>query len=179
LDNYQKNGKWSEPRSLGFDQFSKTFKWTFSITKDKTIYFDDKNYEVGEYNWGIYCSRFIKGKYQKPVLLPDHINTTNFDWTPFIAPDESYLLFASNRPGNMGSTDIYISYKQKNETWSTPINMGEEVNSKDLERWPSVSPDGKILFFQRDYIVDDKIKEQDYYWIDAQIIEELKPDNLD
>ncbi len=171
----RRNEGWTEPCALGFDQFSETRKWSFSVSSTGNIYFDDKNYEKGQYGWGMYVSYCKNGKYEQPVSLPEHINTEYFDWTPFIALDESYLLFSSNRPGSMGSTDIYVTFRNTDRSWLKPINLGEKVNSKHLERWPSVSPDGRILFFQRDYIVDDKLKEQDYYWIDAKIIEELRP----
>jgi len=174
----RQEGGWSEPKPLGFDQFSDTWKWSFSVAENGNIYFDDQNFFEGQHNWGMYVSYFKSGKYSEPILLPEHLNTTDFDWTPFIAPDESYLMFASNRPSSMGSTDIYITFKNHSGEWSDPINMGDKVNSKELERWPSVSPNGRIMFFLRDYLIDDQLQGQDYYWIDAKFIEELKPDEL-
>ncbi len=173
----QKEG-WSEPQPLGFDKFSKTWKWSLSVSNNGHIYFDDRNHPRGQYESGIFVSYYQDGQYSTPVLLPEHINTEHFDWTPFIAPDESYLIFVSNRPGSLGSADIYITLKNHDGAWSNPINMGDKVNSKDLERFPSVSPGGKIMFFLRDYIVDDKLQNQDYYWIDVGCIEKLKPNEL-
>ena len=172
------NGTWSEPAPLGFHRFTEAIKWTLSVTTGGDLYFDARNYEKGQYGWGIYVSRYANGEYAEPVLLPEHINSTDFDWTPFIAPDESYLLFASNRSGGLGSTDIFVSFRADDGSWSQPVPLDERVNSVHLERWPSLTSDGKILFFQRDYIVNDKMQEQDYYWIDAGIIDEFKPDYL-
>jgi len=52
--------------------------------------------------------------------------------------------------------------------------MGSLINTDMLERFPSISPDGKYLFFTRN-----KGSEiSDFYWVSAKIIEELKPKEL-
>jgi len=165
---------WSEPRPLGFDRFTDALKWTFSVTDDGAVYFDARMFPDGQYGWGMYVSRLVDGGYTEPVRLPAHLNTEAFDWNPFVAPDESYLLFASNRPGSLGSTDIYVAFRDAAGRWSQALNLGGRVNSQDLERFPSVSGDGRALFFLRDYVVGDELKEQDYYWIDAGIVAALR-----
>lgn len=67
---------------------------------------------------------------------------------PFIAPDESWLVFAAERPGGHGDADLYIS-ERRGGTWSTPRNLGPAVNTALSEFAPSVSPDGRTLFFTR------------------------------
>ena len=49
---------------------------------------------------------------------------------PFIAPDESYLIFTSDRKGNFGGGDLYISFHNiDTDTWTEPINMGAPINT--------------------------------------------------
>lgn len=54
--------------------------------------------------------------------------------------------------------DLYISFKDKNDNWGNPINMGAEINSSLTQRFPVVSPDGKCFFFMR------HTPGQDFFW---------------
>jgi Tol biopolymer transport system component len=95
------------------------------------------------------------------------------DTLPYIAPDESVLLFSSMRPDGYGDFDLYVSYKKKNGTWTKAKNMGDTINTPARESVSVVSPDGKYLFFmsRRNGIGE-------FFWVDAKIIEELKPKKL-
>ena len=108
------------------------------------------------------------------------------------------MIFQSTREGNHESGDLFISFKDKNGKWTEPINMGENVNaSYSGEGCPMVSPDGKYFFFSggkinyKKYIDEpisysDKMQilsnpgnmSEDIFWIDAKIIENLKPMEL-
>jgi outer membrane protein OmpA-like peptidoglycan-associated protein len=57
------------------------------------------------------------------------------------------LYFASNRPGGLGGTDIWVSVKQKDGTWSNPSNLGAPINTDKDEESPFISNDGNRLFF--------------------------------
>ena len=140
-----------------------------SESMEGSIYFSFRR--DGGKIFDIACARMVDGKYLPPEILPQGINTPYYEDGPFIAPDESYLIFESGRPeGIEGSIDLYISFKQKNGSWGTPLNMGPKVNSKYAERFARVSPDGKWLFFGSTRYGG----LFDIYWIDASIIEELK-----
>ena len=64
---------------------------------------------------------------------------------PFIAPDESYLLFVSNRPGGYGGGDIWY-IKKEGRKWSDPINLGPEINTPFNEKSPYVLNNGRLIF---------------------------------
>ncbi|MDB4292417.1 hypothetical protein N9954_03360 [Maribacter sp.] len=57
------------------------------------------------------------------------------------------------------------------------INLGEKINTDALEARASMTPDGKNLFFHRNmgYTNSDKYEDVDIYWVDAGIIETLRP----
>lgn len=80
--------------------------------------------------------------------LDGAINSTTFnEGAHCISPDGKYLFFTGcNRPNGLGSCDIYVSKKENNQ-WSTPHNLGAPVNSKGWEAQPSISADGRTLFF--------------------------------
>jgi Tol biopolymer transport system component len=142
---------WMPPKNLGLIINTSNAESKATVTNNLTLYFVG-HYEDGGNNYGIYKSELIEGAYQKPELLPENINTEFVDWTPYISPNETYLLFSSLRPGGYGSGDLYISYRNQDNTWSDPINLGKTINSKDNERYPYVSPDGKYLFFVSDRV---------------------------
>ncbi len=165
-----KNG-WEEPVNIGKEINTNKAEWQATISKNYNIYFE--NYLKGvKNNSGIFCSEFKNNKYQKPYPLPKSINSEEYDRTPFIAPDESYIIFSSSRnPENNGNGygDLYISFKINNK-WSKAIYMGNKINTKERERFPTVSPDGEYLFFKR---YNNKTY-GDIMWVDAKIIEELR-----
>ncbi len=166
------NAGWSEVKSLGpmFDRDDwGIMRLTASI--DGFYVFDD--YKSGDVIRG---SKIIDGERQEPFELPEHINSGEFTAHPFIAPDESYLIWDSEREGGYGESDLYISYRQADETWGPAINMGPNVNSDKDDFYGSVTPDGKFLMFDRTISRTDDHTDVDIYWVDARIIEGLRPE---
>ena len=121
----------------------------------------------------IRISSIKDGERLPPEVMGPNVNTGKWTAHPFIAPDESYLIWDSEREGGFGDSDLYISFKQKGGAWSEAINMGSAVNSDKWDAYASVTPDGKYILFNR--ALDDDSKEVDIYWVDASIIEELRP----
>jgi len=159
---------WSELKSLGpmFDRKD----WgimRLSASANGTYVFDD--YMSNDV---IRISTIKDGKRQAPIKMDSVVNTGKWTAHPFIAPDESYLIWDSEREGGLGDTDLYIRFKQKDGSWGPAINMGDKVNSDKAEFYASVTPDGKYILFNR--TIDDK-GNIDIYWVDAQIIETLRP----
>lgn len=76
------------------------------------------------------------------------INASGNASNPFIAPDESYLIFAAERPEGRGDSDLYVAWRE-GESWSAPRNLGPRVNTALSEFASSVSPDGRTLYFTR------------------------------
>jgi len=138
----------------------------------------------------LYLSRFLEGRYTEPISLGNAVNSAQYEFDPWIAPDESYLIFTSDRTGKNG---IYICYKKKDGSWTQAKHMGPEVNSMDWINVGSVTPDGKYIFLfgiksnyksysEKQLSYEEKIEilsspgngSIDIYWMDASIIEELK-----
>ena len=136
-----------------------------SVSRNGNVYFYSFDIEGGFGSVDIYCSRLTKGGYEKPENLGDSVNTEFMETLPYIAPDESYLLFSSMRPDGFGDFDLYVSYKKKDGTWTKAKNMGNTINTPAPENTPAVSPDGKYLFFmsRRNGIGE-------FFWVDAKII---------
>lgn len=168
---------WSEPKSLG--EFLKEQAHGMSISSNGTYYFPFfKKEDDGHGNLGY--SRLINGKHEDPIKLDAEINTGKYIAHPYIAPDESYLMWDVEREDGYGQSDIYISFKHKDGSWLTPINMGSIINTELQESSPRVTYDGKYLFFTRGKWEVKEDGSRNYigkrYWVDSKIIETLRPD---
>lgn len=157
---------WSERKSLGPD-FEAFPIMRLTASTNETYVFDAA-VEKGI----IRSSRFINGNREAPKPLGKNINTGRLTAHPFIAPDESYLIWDSEREGGFGASDLYISFKQQDGKWGPAINMGPEINSKKGDTYASVTSDGKYILFNRR--IDNETDNTDIYWIDAKIIEALR-----
>ena len=195
----EKQGKgWSEPIHLDYPINSDGKEYYPVFTKTGTMYFSSTR-EGGKGGGDIYRSRYINGVYTPPENLGDAINSKGGEGDLYIAPDEKYIIITCyGRPDSLGSGDLYISFLTSNGSWSMMINMGESINSSANEHCPMLSPDGKYLFFssrrsihpkyrEKPITFDEKVKmmnrpgdgrNEDIYWVDAKIIEELKPKEL-
>ncbi|MEX2961345.1 hypothetical protein [Microbulbifer sp. TYP-18] len=171
---------WSQPKEMG--EFLKEQAHGLSVSAKGTFYFPFfKQEDNGHGNIGY--SRLVNGKYEEPIKLGPEINQGDYIAHPYIAPDETYLMWDVERDENHGSSqaDIYISFRESDGSWGQAINMGNEINTPIHESSPLVSPDGKYLFFKRGEWVTEKDGSRNWvsksYWVDAQVIENLKANN--
>ena len=162
-------GVWGPPQKLGPTVNSGYHARSPSVTRDGTLYFYSDR-EGGMGGVDIYRSILKDGQYLEPENLGDKVNSEHNEYNQFISPDENYLLFNSkDRPDSYGGQDIYISFKKNDGSWTEVKNLGTVVNTADSESKPNVSADGKFLFFS-----GIRNKRFEIFWVDAQIIEELK-----
>lgn len=157
--------RWSEPKPVG-PPVNTGFEFGFSLAKNGTLYFT----WGGGSSFDIYRAASVDGRYTKPEKLPEPINSEYHEDRPFIAPDESYIIFDSARPNASGTSGgLFISFREPDGSWSNAIRMGEEVNAGLPATFPYVSPDGHFFFFG-----SGKTGNNDIYWMNAKIIEELR-----
>ncbi|MBU1014751.1 MAG: hypothetical protein KKG99_17280 [Bacteroidetes bacterium] len=113
------------------------------------------------------------GKFSTMEKLKGGVNSPNADCHPCIAPDESYIIFDSNRPGSHlgeGTFDLYVCFKLADGSWGTAINIGEKLNANAENTVASITRDGKYLFYNSKHNGT-----WDIYWVSTKIIEELRP----
>ena len=89
------------------------------------------------------------GAFGAPVLV-EGLNSASNDQRPNIrVRDGLEFFFESDRPGTLGGLDLYSSTRENTSSaWSTPVNLGATVNSASAENRPSLSFDGRELYFQ-------------------------------
>jgi len=168
---------WSQPINLGSKVNSPYVDATPSLAANGNLYFTSNRiqYDDPTGNTDIFVSEFVDGDYTDPKGLGSAINTPYArDCFPLIAPDERYIIFSrDNRlfdtEGNVisGSIKLMISFKDNRGEWLEPVDMGPLFANT---RFPSISPDGKYLFFTK-YTEGGH---EDFYWVDARIIEQLR-----
>lgn len=145
------------------------------ISRNGTLYFSMRDKKTG--NIDIHCSRFINGSYSNPENLGKPINTEFIEGDLCVSPDERFIIVSCwERADNIGGgeSDLYISFRRSDGTWTELINMGDTINTKYIENCPTISPDEKFFFFQR----FDGINKSETFWVDARIIKNLKPKEL-
>lgn len=136
---------WSEMQSLG-EPFEDISIMRLSAATSETLYFDTFTPELDA---PLRYSRLIDGEYEEPQSLGPQFGVGTYNAHPFIAPDESYVIWDSRRDDGFGSSDLYISYRSPDGEWGPAVNMDDEINTADDENYPSVSPDGRFLIFDR------------------------------
>ncbi|WP_299757317.1 OmpA family protein [uncultured Pontibacter sp.] len=100
-----------------------------------------------DHDENIYVSQYKDQQWQTPVSISENINTPANEGAATISGDGKTLVFTScNRPDSQGDCDLYISFRTGSE-WSKPQNMGKTVNSKAWDSQPSLSADGRTLYF--------------------------------
>jgi len=156
---------WSELKSLG-SPFEDIPIMVLTASTNGTYVFDEQT-EVGTIRY----SRLIDGKRETPKAFGKEINSGKWTAHPFIASDESYIIWDSEREEGYGDNDLYISFRQPDGSWSAAINLGDKINTEGPDTGGVVSPDGKYFFFNRKINSEDS----DVYWVNTQIFESLRP----
>lgn len=165
----ERNGDgWSEPINAGQNINSDGNEYYISFTADGSMYFSSNANapeERRQYDYDIYYSKMVDGEFQEAVALGNTVNTSEYEADVFVDPKERYLIFCAMRQDGLGRGDLYISFRQADGSWTKSINMGAKVNSVHHELCPYVTADEKYLLYTSD---------QDIYWIDAKIIDEIR-----
>jgi len=164
-----------------------------SESRDGYVYFFSTR-SGGFGSFDIYRVALRDGEFGAPENLGASINTEENETDVCISPDGDYLVFTSTRKGGFGSGDLYVSFKTAEGGWTQAVNLGDAVNTEHLEFCPSVSRDGKYLFFTsnrpkaeaiagtsavRDELGLTPSSERpdiDVYWVDATFIEGFRPE---
>jgi len=137
---------WGPPRPLGPEVNGEGTEWSPSVAANGNLYFGATR-EGGKGRDDLWVSRLVDGRYTTPVNLGDSINTRTGEVEPWIAPDESYMIFSGGgRSDGQGGLDLYVSVR-RNGVWSGARPLGHGINSPGWDFNPSVSPDGRTFFF--------------------------------
>lgn len=163
---------WTEPTVLGSAVNSRWHDSYPHAAPDGNLYFFSRR-PGGFGQSDLYVARRVKGEYKRAENLGAVLNTDAHEWDPFISPEGDYLIFCSTKEEGYGQDDLYITFRETDGTWSTPVNMGSPINSEAWENRPWVSLDGRYLFFNS---TRPGAGRSDVYWVDADVIDSFRPE---
>lgn len=137
------NGAWLSPENINPQIVSDGEFYPAALSYDgKDLYLIKK---VAK-NSDIYMSSYVNNQWTTAKPLNKNINSSSDENSATITQDGTTMYFTSNRSGSRGF-DIYKSVKEANGEWGKAENLGKTINTKDDEATPSISPDGKTLYF--------------------------------
>jgi Tol biopolymer transport system component len=157
---------WSEPHRLSDTVNSDANEWHPQVTANGDLYFAVENRSDGFGDADLYIAQYREGQYLPAENLGRNINSVAADWDAYVSPDESYLIFKSNRLGGYGGLDMYVS-EYKAGSWEPARNIGAAINTDRDEDSGDVTPDGRYLIFSRRRSAAEPWH---LYWISASAI---------
>jgi hypothetical protein len=164
--------EWTKPVPIASTIDTRMTKGQVSVARNGNIYFSGR--VLTERTPGIYLCRYSDGKYLPPEKIAGPLTSAALLLDPWIDPEERFMLFScSPEEGPPMLTDIGLSYRRADGTWSKPVRLGGPVNTPAYERFPSLSPDGKYLFFIRSLSQSFVGDQAHFYWVDAKILDEF------
>lgn len=96
---------------------------------------------------GLQAMSFANSAWSEPVNLGPVVNSSAADNNPTLSADELSLYFASDRPGGLGGTDIWVARRASPDApWGIPVHLGAPVSSPSADGGPVLSADGHLLF---------------------------------
>jgi len=157
----KQNGVWGTPQILGDEVNQFDPHWQVSAADNLNLYLQGR---VSSSPGDIYFSEYMNNSYTLATKLGSTINSANgYEGSPFIAPDESYLIFDRVEEGTIDA-DLFISFKQNDGSWGEAVYMSE-LNTGGHELYANVSPDERFIMF-----LSGRTGILLPYWVDAQVI---------
>lgn len=164
-----------------------------SESRDGFLYFFSSR-PGGHGGFDIYRAAIEGDAFGEPANLGPVVNTEHGETDSCISPNGDYIVFTSRRDEGFGDGDLYVSFKLADGSWTQAQNLGPTVNTEHLEFCPSVSRDGKYLFFTSNRPKQTEIPrfrsearetlglapnpgrpDIDIYWMDARYLDKLRP----
>jgi hypothetical protein len=178
------NGTWTEPRPLMlFPGGTLAVADDMAVSPDgRELYFlgvHPHPYDEGVRSADIWVSRRARAGDGWPTaeVVPPPISSTASEVYPVVVADGS-LYFTSSRPGGpggFGGGDLHVSFRLPDGGWTEPVNLGETINTDEIDYCPMVTPDGRYLFFSRRRGAWADVVSGDVYWVDIRIIDRFRP----
>jgi len=144
----KENGKWQKRKDLGAPINTPGNEGAQSISADGRIFFytacsrmDSKG------SCDIYYSFRKGGQWSNPRNLGSPVNSSYWESQPSCSADGRTLYYASNRPGGYGQMDIWETHIDGQGKWTSPKNLGPNVNTIENEQSPFIHADGRTLYF--------------------------------
>jgi outer membrane protein OmpA-like peptidoglycan-associated protein/tetratricopeptide (TPR) repeat protein len=143
------NNKWSKAISAPGKINTNLNEGAQNISQDGNwLIFTGCNYPEGFGSCDLYISYKTKnGGWSEAENLGSTINTSAWESAPSLSPDKKDLYFSSTRTGGYGARDLWVTHRLQNGKWSTPENLGPDVNTPGDESCPFMHSDNQTIYF--------------------------------
>jgi Tol biopolymer transport system component len=163
---------WGTPTRLPAPVNSDANEFCFSMVPDGTMYFVSERTGTA---YQLYRARLKPDQSVQVEPIPAPIlSVGTYEGDPCVGPDGRFLVFGSGRAGGFGAMDLQISLPDGKGEWKRPVNLGADFNTASDEYGPTLSPDGKYLFFVRH-----SPQKGEIYWVSTRALEDLRPASAD
>ncbi|GJM29873.1 MAG: membrane protein [Cyclobacteriaceae bacterium] len=165
---------WTFPKKLEIENFYNFSPYVdYFMSSDNKVLFLSVQRREGSGDQDLYVSFIKDNLWSEPVNLGPVINTPGADFAPFLAADGKTLYFASDGHNGLGGSDIFYSRRLDDswKNWSTPVNLGDKVNTKTWDAYYSISAKGDYAYFVS---TNESDHSKDIYRI--RLPEQLRPD---
>lgn len=163
------NGQWGNVRQLDHLINSPRHEILLDFSKDGAALYYFKGWDLKQGELLVDSFRSVDERVLSSDPFIGPMNPVWGDATPYFAGD-TVLLFSSNRPGGFGGFDIYRSVL-RNGSWTSPQNLGQQINTAYDEKTPFLARDGKTLYFSSN---DSKKSIGGYDVFKATYVEEIE-----
>lgn len=145
-----RSGGWTEPENLGAIVNTDFWETSPTLSPDKKDLYFSSSQPGGYGGSDIWVTHRRNGKWSRAENLGPDVNTRSDEACPFIHADNRTLYFNSNGHMGYGMTDLFLSKKINDSTWSEPENLGYPINTIDDEGSLIVASDGKSAYYASD-----------------------------
>ena len=118
----RQKGGWGAAQDAGAP-FNPGAAMCISATRKGTLY--TTNISGGSGSECVAIARLVYGKYHELERVGPPISIGARDMYPYVAPDESYLLFDSQRIADQSRSNLFMSFRKKDGTWGDPLAVDE------------------------------------------------------
>jgi OmpA-OmpF porin, OOP family len=144
---YRRDGDWSTPEPVK-EINTPGNEGAITISADgRTLVFTGCQGWKGYGSCDLYIAYRSGDEWTKPVNMGKKINSSYWESQPSLSADGRTIYFVSDRPGGQGKYDIWVSRLGEDGEWSTPENLGPNINTGDFESSPFIHSNGRTLFF--------------------------------
>jgi len=187
----RKNGGWTEPENLGKRINTESWESSPSLSPDKKDLYFSSNRPGGYGGKDIWVSRRLAtGGWGEPENLGPAVNSSGDEGCPYMHADNQTLYFNSNVHQCYGMTDLFLSKKINDSTWSAPVNLGYPINTIDDEGSLVVASDGITSYYASDrgdtrggldlyqFNLREDIRAAKTIWVKGQVFDSLTRNGL-
>lgn len=142
---HKENDIWVTPASVGTNINTNAHDAAIAISNDgqKLFIFKDDRYDGGD----IYISTLSGESWSAPERLKGEVNTSSWEGSASLSPDERTLYFSSEVYGGLGGRDLYTAKLREDGSWGNVKNMGPNINTAFDDDAPFIHPNGRTLIY--------------------------------